>query len=252
MICLSERNRIKSKIQYIDASKWWGDNFDVRFFLISQLKKIQKSAVLDIGGGIGIICSELDNSNLRVNLDNSFDDLKICRNKINSEIQNICASMTHLPFRDNCFQYVVCSNVLEVAKELDMKNIIGKKSYENFVYPTVNKILSEVNRILIPDSVAFITTPNNAYFNSQKFTFKELQGTLNAFFSSFEIYFFNTFPRLSKNKRKLNMANVIPKILSKFSNSDIVIKGLLKTNVKNHYSVSFYVKVRSKKLENRI
>ena len=244
---MSERDRIKSKIQYIDASKWWGDDFDVRFFLISQIKKIQKSCVLDIGGGIGIICSEFDKSNLLVNLDSSFNDLKLCRDKINSEIQNICASMTYLPFRDNCFQYVVCSNILEVAKELDMKNIVEKKSYKNFIYPTVNKILSEANRILIPDSVAFITTPNNAYFNSQKLTFNELQDALNAIFSSFEIYFFNVFPRLSKNKSKLNMANVIPKVLSKFSNPDKVISGLLKTNVKNHYSVSFYVKIRSKK-----
>ena len=249
---LSERDRIKSKIQYVATSKWWGDNFDVRFFLISQIKKIQKSSILDIGGGIGIICSELDNSNLRVNLDNSFDDLKICRNRINSEIQNICASMTYLPFRDNCFQYVICSNVLEVAKELDKKKGLEKRTYESIVYPTVNKILSEANRVLLPNNFIYITTPNNAYYNSQKLTFKELQDALNTIFSSFEIYFFNTFPRLSKNKRKLNMANVIPKALSKFSNPDKVITGLLKKNVKNHYSVSFYVKVRGKKLDNRI
>ena len=36
---LSERDRIKKKIQKINPNKWKSDNFDVRYYLISQLKK---------------------------------------------------------------------------------------------------------------------------------------------------------------------------------------------------------------------
>ena len=33
-----EQKEIKSKIQKIDPTKWWGDDYDVRFYLISQLE----------------------------------------------------------------------------------------------------------------------------------------------------------------------------------------------------------------------
>ena len=61
--------------------------------------------------------------------------------------------------------------------------------------------------------------------------------------------FYNTFPRLNK---KLNLANIIPKILSKIKNPDSIIQLLIKENtVKNKNSVSFYVKA-IKKNENEI
>ncbi len=61
--------------------------------------------------------------------------------------------------------------------------------------------------------------------------------------------FYNTFPRLNK---KLNLANIIPKILSKIKNPDSIIQLLIKENtVKNKNSVSFYVKA-VKKNENEI
>ena len=38
------------------------------------------------------------------------------------------------------------------------------------------------------------------------------------------------------------MANIIPKLKSKFINSDKIIQNLVKENTKNNYSVSFFVK----------
>ena len=111
----SERIRIKKKIMSFNPERWWGDDFDVRFYLISKLKAIKNKSILDVGGGIGIIISEVDKTNLRINLDYSFDDLKICKDKTDSQIHNICASMTNLPFRDKFFDYVICSHILEIA-----------------------------------------------------------------------------------------------------------------------------------------
>ena len=47
--------KIKNNIIKIDPKRWWGDDFDVRFFLISKLEEFENKIILDIGGGIGII-----------------------------------------------------------------------------------------------------------------------------------------------------------------------------------------------------
>ena len=232
---MSEQERIKFKIKSIDSKRWWGDNFDVRFFLVSQLKFIVKKNILDVGGGIGIISSELDNSNLRINLDSSFDDLRKCLNNNDSKIQCVCASMTNLPFKKEFFDYVICANILEVAKSIDLE--YDQKRIE---YPTVNKTLEEIKRILKISGIVFLTTPNNSYYKSIKLTFAELKSSISIFNDS-KIYFYNTHIKISKN-RKLNMANIIPKLKSKFINSDKIIQNLVKENTKNNYSVSFFVK----------
>ena len=64
----SEFKRIKEKILTIDSKRWWGDDYDVRFYLVHQLHKINNKIILDVGGGIGIISSELDKNNFRINL----------------------------------------------------------------------------------------------------------------------------------------------------------------------------------------
>jgi len=243
MIKISEQQRIKNKIKKIDSKCWWGDDFDVRFYLINKLKSFQKKIVLDIGGGIGIICSEMDKNNFRINLDIKFNNLVTCRKKTDSGICNICASMLNLPFRKNVFDVVICSNILEVGKNQD---IINKKQIEEnsvYVYPTVEKILRESSNVLNPKGIIFITTPNNAYYRSTKLTNKELQKALSSISKKSKTYFFNTYKRLSKNK-KLNLANVIPKLSAKFSNPDAVVKKLAKDQSKNDFSVSFFVEVK--------
>jgi ubiquinone/menaquinone biosynthesis C-methylase UbiE len=235
---LSEQNRIKSKIISIDPNRWWGDNFDVRFYLISQIKKISKKYVLDLGGGIGIISSEIDENNYRINLDSSFTDLKTCKNQLGSKINNICASMTHIPIKESVIDHVICCNLLEVAKKYDLDNKLNK----NNQYPTLDKTLKEMKKIIKKDGSIFITTPNNNYYQTNKLTFSELDSAINKIFSNVKIYYYNTYRKLKEN-RKLNLANVIPKCLSKIQGVDVTINNLLKENSRNEYSVSFFVKI---------
>jgi len=240
---MSEQERIKTKIKSVDSRRWWGDEFDVRFYLISKLKSLKNKNILDIGGGIGIICSELDQTNLRINLDVSYEDLKTCKNKVNSNIYNICASMTNLPFKKNFFDNVICANMFEVAKYIDLENNQVVKNEPVFNYPTLEKILEEISFVLNSNSVLFITTPNNAYYNKIKLTYEELKKALSSYFSNSKIFFFNTHYKFGKN-RKLNMANIIPKLTSKFTNADKIIQNLLKNQSHNNYSVSFYVEAK--------
>ena len=118
----SEQERIKSKILAADPKKWWGDDFDVRFYLISQLKKCKNKKILDLGGGIGIISSELERENYVVNLDLSFNDLKFSNTLVCHNSSIICSSITDIPLGDNSFDYVISSSVLQYLRAQDMKN----------------------------------------------------------------------------------------------------------------------------------
>lgn len=235
--------RIKSKIMSSDPSRYWGDDFDVRFYLVSRLKKLCNKSVLDIGGGIGIISSELDKSNLRINIDSSFNDLKTCRVKIDPDIQNICASMTNLPFNDNSLDCVICAHLLEIAKHSDIEKNQVITDNEIARYPAVEKTLKEISRVLNSSGTLFLTTPNNVYYKSTKLNYHELKKSISTYFSRYSLLFYNTFPRLSKKHRKLNLANVIPKLMSKVISKDKLISTSLikEDDGSERDSVSFYV-----------
>ena len=237
---MSDLERIKSKFQKIDSSRWWGDDYDVRFYLTRMIKKIKKSVIVDIGGGIGVILSEMDNDNLRINVDISFEDLLTCKKEF-AGIQNICASMENLPLREDSVQFVVCANLLEVAKANDLKKNNTTLKNEKIYYNTVVKTLREIKMILKNEGKLFLTTPNNKYYKSTKLDYSELNDSLSSIFENFSIKLFNTYPQLSKSHRKLNLANVIPKFMSKISKREKVIESLLQENKNGGFSISFFV-----------
>jgi len=234
----------KKTISY-NPKKIWGDYYDVRFYLISKVKNLANKKILDIGGGIGLISSKIDSSNERINLDFSFEELKKCKD-IDSKIKNISADMTNLPFLENTFDYVISSSVLQYAKDIDVKN---NQVIENNIikeYPLIEKSLLEIKRVLKHGGILFLVTPNNMYYKSYMLNYDELNNALQNHFIDYTISLYNTFPKLSKKYRKLNLANVIPKILSKIINEEKLVNELLIKNKigKNKYSVSFYVEAK--------
>lgn len=242
---MSDLEIIKSKFQKIDSKRWWGDDFDVRFFLINMLKKIEGSIVLDLGGGIGIILSEVSESNLRINIDFAFEDLLKCKKEF-AKIECICASMNFLPFKNNSIDNIVCANLLEVAKTMDIESKKVVIDNDGKHYQTVIETLKEIKHTLQNNGKMFLTTPNNKYYQTTKFEYKELESNLSKVFNEFSIKFFNTFKKLSEKHRKLNLANVMPKILSKFSNRSKIMNLLITDKPENEYSVSFYVEAIKK------
>jgi len=237
---MSDLERIKLKFQKIDARKWWGDDNDVRFFLLNKLKKIENSIIIDIGGGIGIILSELNKNNLKINVDLSLSDLSRSKKEF-PDIETICASMNYLPIRKNSTQFVICANILEVAKTLDTnnKNFIMKNNI--IYYKTVIQTLKEINTTLEKNGKLYLTTPNNKYYKTTKLNYNELNESLLITFDKFSIKLFNTYLKLSNKYRKLNLANVIPKIKSKVFSRDKVLSSLIKNKIGDKYSVSFFV-----------
>lgn len=236
--------RIKEKFEKFSVKRYWGDDFDVRFYLISQLKKIQEKSILDIGGGVGIISSELGESNYKINLDLSLDDLKNCNQNYGESISNINSSMTLLPFKDNSFDCIICSHLLEIAKDIDIKsNLVVKNDINQ--YPTIEKVFKEIHRIMKNDGILYLTTPNNTYYKSSKLTYQELTNSIKKYFKKYSLFFYNTYPNFSKKHRKFNFANSIPKIKLKFRNHSQIINSLVKSDEGiERESVSFYVEIR--------
>lgn len=237
---MSDLERIKSKFQKIDSRRWWGDDNDVRFFLLNTLKKIENSIIIDIGGGIGIILSELNKNNLKINVDLSLSDLSRSKKEF-PDIETICASMNYLPIKKNSTQFVICANILEVAKTLDInnKNFIMKNNI--MYYKTVIQTLKEINTTLEKNGKLYLTTPNNKYYKTTKLNYNELNESLLITFDKFSIKLFNTYLKLSNKYRKLNLANIIPKIKSKVFSRDKVLSSLIKNKIGDKYSVSFFV-----------
>lgn len=239
----SDFERIKNKIILSDPTKYWGDDFDVRYYLISRIEKIENKIILDIGGGIGIISSEINKNNFRINLDFNLKDLKVCREKIDHNIENVLATLKDLPFHNNSIDIIICSSVLQYAKLEDIeKNLVITRNKIN-EYPSVEKILSEISRVLNKKGKLFFVTPNNTYYKSYMLNYLELKTALDNHFSDYSLWFYNIFPRLSRKYRKLNLANVIPKIMSKFISRKKIFADILLKNDKGitRSSVSFYV-----------
>jgi len=236
--------RIKKKFDIVNSKLYWGDDFDVRFYLISRFSKIKNKTILDVGGGFGVICSEFDKSNFCINLDYSQKDLVNCRKSFNNLVNELNCSMTDIALKDNSVDYVICAHVLEVAKLIDIEN---EKIIQNKIkkFLTVDKVMREIQRVLKHDGILLLTTPNNAYYQSTKLTYNELKFHTSKYFKNFSLYFYNIFPRLNSKNRKLNMANVVPKIMAKIIGREKIIQSLIhKDNGIDRYSVSFFIEAK--------
>jgi SAM-dependent methyltransferase len=75
-----------------------------------------------------------------------------------------------LPFADQQFDFIICTEVIEHIKDRDSKNIAD---LESFNYSGVLKMLSEFRRILRQNGLLFITTPNtNSLITLMKWVYK--------------------------------------------------------------------------------
>jgi len=109
-------------------------------------------------------------------------------------------------------------------------------------FATIEKTLKEIVRIMNEGGNLLLTTPNNARYHSTKLNYNELKNALNDYFAKFSIFFYNTLPKLSNKSRKLNLANIIPKLESKIVKDTTVQHSLLKKDEgREKNSVSFYV-----------
>ena len=80
---------------------FWGDYFDVRFYVASLLAKNHKEILLDVGCGSGILWHNAPAS-FKIGVDYSLKFLKKAR-ELDQNLQLICCDVKHLPLRNDFF-----------------------------------------------------------------------------------------------------------------------------------------------------
>jgi ubiquinone/menaquinone biosynthesis C-methylase UbiE len=103
--------------------------------------------ILDVGGGFGVLAHFLPRF---ININDNYLNLDISVEMLRySPYQNILAAAEDLPFRNDVFDYVVCSEVLEHVKDKQ-------------------KTLSEAFRVLKPKGLLLLTTPRTGWLDDFK------------------------------------------------------------------------------------
>lgn len=179
--------RIKNKFMTCAPEFWWGDHLDVRFYLVQELKRFKNKRILDLGCGIGIILSELDNSNYKFGVDTSKKAIKKAK-MLNPNANLIIGDLTKLPLKPKVIDIISAANVIPGSDFI----ITGKKE-------ELQKIMiKEMTRALKDKGQMFLTTPNNAYYekwlkNPSKISREQLKKLFKSYFN-FKILEWNPFP----------------------------------------------------------
>ena len=141
---------------------WWGDPFDVRFYLVKKTKGIHFKRVLDVGCGAGIILSEMPENGDKVGIDISQESLRTAK-MVAKEALFVMGDIHFMPFRNDIFDLVLIANSLS-KYDFNIKLGMGDKW-------TPERLLSETYRVLMHNGLLFLTTPNKwhqAYRLSKK------------------------------------------------------------------------------------
>lgn len=151
---IEKKKSVVEKFRKIDWGSWWGDFFDVRFYLADKLARIHNKSILDVGCGLGIILSEIPSNNLKVGLDISQKNIKIARMMATDSAFVVC-DMHHLPFRKDSFNRVIVANSFS-RYDFFIDQRIRKEA-------TPRKLVLEIHRIMKRGGYLFLTTPNGGH-----------------------------------------------------------------------------------------
>jgi len=103
--------------------------------------------ILDVGGGFGVMAQFLPRF---INRDENYLNLDISRVMLKyCSYQKILGAAENLPFRNNSFDYVICSEVLEHVRDKQ-------------------RTLSEAYRVLKPQGLFLLTTPRTGWIRDFK------------------------------------------------------------------------------------
>ncbi len=224
---------VKTKYLSIAPKLWWGDDLDVRFYLLKKLIGFKNKKILDIGCNIGITLSFLDKSNELYGIEIDEYCVNEAR-KLNPNAKIHQESMEQLPYEDNSFDVIVMMNVFpyyEIIVEEEIK--------ENFIINTFN----EVYRVLKNDGTLYLTTPNgnSIHYKNTKATRQNIENALKSF--EYTLQAWNQIkPFLKLLPKKYNF--IPPKILCRFEPIWYSLCRNMNSNIDD--SKYFYIEAKKK------
>jgi ubiquinone/menaquinone biosynthesis C-methylase UbiE len=188
MTLSQERRRIMEEFQRLPLDLFWGSPFDVRFYLASRIRKIERGTMLDIGCGTGILLRERNQRRVfGIGIDISMENLKTSK-KTDGSLECVVSDMHYLPFKQEAFDHVIIANSFS-SLELE----IDRKQYTRTPYII---LIDEVSRVLGKNGILLATTPNHRhryYRKKRKADYETLEKCLQPYFE-FKIYGFNPLP----------------------------------------------------------
>ena len=214
------------RIQYNEVSPWWGEHVH-RYQEVIRLIN-NNCSVLDLacGNGYGTyLISKVTTSNV-VGGDISNAVVEECKQRFkNDNLHYEQMDGTQLPFHDQLFDIIVSFETIEHTTEY-------------------NTMLTEFHRVLKPDGVLFISTPNIIInspnnrvinpFHTQEFNFDELKKILNTIFEKVTIY-----GQKYKRYSNRNIKNMVAKSIESF----FYLKGIRKLPISFQNKImSFLIK----------
>jgi len=136
---MNDLRRIKQKWMALAPQQWWGDSIDVRFYLITQLRRLHGQTVLDVGCNIGLMLTELDVSNCKYGFDLNAAVLQRAQALNPTAVLLKSSLFAGFPFRTECFEAVIMANVMPYHEVLD--TALDKAEQKTRVFQEVYRIL---------------------------------------------------------------------------------------------------------------
>jgi len=233
----AEKQRIKDNFMWYAPKEYWGDDIDVRYFLVSQLKRIKNKHILEIGCGSGIILSELDSNNKIFGIDRDLKALNVAK-RLNPDSYFIRGDIDTLPFNKESFDIVILAAVIEYSCNKE-------------------ELIKQISIVLKRGGTLFITTNNRqySYYINQAvlLSHSQLINLLRPYFF-FQIKGYNPIPPILfflpgvlKERMNRRYQLMVPSCwLSRLPFIDNVLMRLMRVSWLTRISKGFYIEAGKK------
>ncbi len=208
---------VKRLFDRYSPNTWWGDYFDVRFYVVSQLMQMHGERILDVGCGSGILDYFVPSNNELVGVDVNEDHIRVAR-ELNKGRKY---------FVQDFFEF--CYNLkFTVVIAIHAIQEFPKERYEQFMEKALSFL--DANGRLI------VTTPNKEYgsyiTHENKLSYADLSRLLSKYKIEYNIFGYNPLkPRRYPSDRILSKISVIAR----------KVDSKLYTNESARKCKSFYV-----------